>query len=442
MELFETLGDDIDACWRARGYREELFPALAGAALRKHDLSSQINPIELLDRLLEAQSLPVQVPAAADFPVTLYCTERFSIVALFCVDSATEIHDHPSWGALQVLAGSSLQTRYEYAELERFTSYLSIGDLRIRDIEALDRGDVREIGLGREYIHAVCHLERPSVSVLVATRSPAHCAASFFYHYPGLAHIERFEEERLTRQLGALGIIQQTEPARYEATLARYVARSDAMYAFCALREAFPRLDDAAFDRVLEASRSTHGAVAEVWRQAFVERRRIQNLTERRGVVVDREHRFFLALLQSAPLPAEFLRLVSLRFPARDPIDSIMRWVRVLSNTSVPGPAGPTALGLELDEPALLVLDSILRGRDAESVLDVLRAEYELSDVDSRRGEVLELIDGFRTSLLFGSLFGLPGRSKSPEATGYPGIRAASERAAWLGSGRHSPLSS
>src|SRR5687767_15212314 len=137
MEFFRKLGDDLTARWRAKGNREEAFPAIAAATLRDHDAPSHVRPAEILDWLLRADTLPNQDPSDLDLAITAYWSERFSIYVLFWVDGTTLIHDHSAWGAFQVLSGSSLHTTFSYDQAERVTSCATLGALEVRKLESL-----------------------------------------------------------------------------------------------------------------------------------------------------------------------------------------------------------------------------------------------------------------------------------------------------------------
>lgn len=169
MEFFRRLGDDLTARWRARGNREEEFPAIAA----DHNAPSHVRPAEILDWVLQADALPYQEPSEIDLALTLYWSERFAIYALFWVDGTTLIHDHDAWGAFQVLAGSSLHTTFSFDESERVTSCVALGELKLRKLETLRQGDVREVAVGRAFIHSLFHLDRPSVTIAIFTKSPA-----------------------------------------------------------------------------------------------------------------------------------------------------------------------------------------------------------------------------------------------------------------------------
>lgn len=401
MEFFRRLGDDLTARWRARGNREEEFPAIAAATLREHNAPSHVRPAEILDWVLQADALPYQEPSEIDLALTLYWSERFAIYALFWVDGTTLIHDHDAWGAFQVLAGSSLHTTFSFDESERVTSCVALGELKLRKLETLRQGDVREVAVGRAFIHSLFHLDRPSVTIAIFTKSPPHYAALYAYLNSGFAYVARFKEKQLDRQLAALNVIEQTQPSSYEGAVARFVARSDPMYAFQALLQAHRRMDDEPFARVLEAAKPSHPGLIGVWEEGFRELRRQTNIKLRRSAVREADHRYFLAVVLNVPRRRDILRLVHERVPERDPIDTIVGWVRELVALPVEGRLGPTALGPALDEAGLSVLGELLRGHDSQGVLQALKTQFEADEIDAQAGEILDLIEAFRESLFF-----------------------------------------
>ncbi len=410
MEFFQTLGDTLNHRWLEQGGNEEIFPALAAEALREFDAPSRLTCEEILHGILQAETLPKQIATEDQIPVTLYWSERFAIYALIWVDGTTTIHDHSAWGAFQVVSGSSLHARYTFEEKERISAYTAVGDLKLAHLETLKAGDVREVQIGRSFIHSLFHLDRPSVTIAIFTKSPPHYASLYSYRKPGFAYVSRFEEQRLRRQLIALEIVHQTRPEHYERAVTRFVAKWDSMYAYRALDQALSILPEDAFERVVEATRVRHPRLTDLWREAFREVRRQNNIKERRAFVHDAEHRFFLAAVLNAPQREDVFRLVKERVPDRDPVDTIVKWVEDLAQVPIAGPAGPTAIGPPIDEAGLVVLRALLRGRDTGGVIEEMKAVFDAREVDAQVSDIVDLVNAFRESLFFAPL--LPARAK------------------------------
>lgn len=401
MEFFDAIGRDLTERWRREGGSVAAFSALAAAVLRDHDPAAHVTPGDIAERLLDAARLPAQAPVSIEYPFTLFRCEQFTVSAFFWVDGTVDIHDHAFWGAFQVAAGSSIHVRYRYTELERITPGMSRGELASLGAEELRRGDVREIVPGRGFIHGLFHIERPTVTVLIATAGEPRHGPAFSYLHPGLAVNVFAKDAERERRLKALSLVAATWPNEYPAAVSRFINDGAPDDAFRGLQHAFKTLDGDGFDAVLGAARAAHGPLANLWQVAFEESRRQANIIERRAFIHDPVHRFFLAVVLNAPDRATILRMVAERVPGVDPVDTIMGWVRELSEIAVDGPAGPTAIGAPLDEASLIVLRALMVEGDEAHVFAALAQEFDSADVEAQRDDILELIEAYRSSLFF-----------------------------------------
>jgi hypothetical protein len=404
--IFDRLGRDIEARWRAKDYAEPAFPSIVSAALREHDPAANVTPEQILENVLDGHLLPAQVPVAIDYPFTLYRGEQFRMLSYFWFDGTTDIHDHPFFGAFQVISGGSLHTTFDYEEHERISSRVSRGALQLRAFETLKRGDIREIVAGKGFIHSLFHLDRPSVTLLISTtaRSGASSNISLTYLRPGLAVDPFVTETPLNPRLLALQAIAESRPEAYAGAVLRFVGQADAHSAIHVLLHAYEHLELDEFERLLEGARARHGALVPLLSEVFVGLRRDGNIRARRSLVRNPDHRYFLALVMNVPTPEDIQRLVRERVPNRDPVDTIVDWVKELADVPVQGEAGPTAIGVPLGDAELSVLRALLRGRDIGGVIEALSAEYDPADIAAQRDELVEMVDAFRESLFFSAL--------------------------------------
>jgi hypothetical protein len=407
MEIFRSIGEDLNERWHRTGRCLESFPALASAVLKEHDPSRHVEPNDIIGRLLEEAELPRQAIVDIEFPFTLYRGEGFNINAYFWVDGTLDIHDHAFWGAFQVIAGSSIHVLHTYTEHSRISPDLHRGQLSRQSIEELKQGTVREIVPGRDFIHALFHLERPSVTVVVATDDDPRCGAIYSYLTPGLAVNFLAKNPKLELRSRTLALVAAACPSDYPSRVAQLVTTGDPEEAFHGLLHAFQTLDGDGFSKVLQAAGGAHPSCAELWESAFEENRRQANIVERRKFVHDPTHRFFLAVILNAPDRATILRMMGERFPELDPLESIMRSVRELAGIAVDGPLGPTAIGVPLGEAELIVLRSLIADGRESAVVAALEREFGEAEVREQRDEIRELISAFRSSLFFKPLLSM-----------------------------------
>ena len=102
--------------------------------------------------------------------------------------------------------------------------------------------------------------------------------------------------------------------------------------------------------------------------------------------ITEPEHRFFLALLMSAPTRADFLSLVSQRYPKKPPMPIVMRWVEELTEfselgVSVLDAAFPESLEIEPDAQLDLFLSAFGYFFKREKRLPIAMSELSTAQV-------------------------------------------------------------
>ncbi|HXJ21143.1 MAG TPA: hypothetical protein VMT03_13005 [Polyangia bacterium] len=330
------LGAEIEARWRAADYALHLLPGLATRALAEVRLLASLHPDEIVEWALSGDELPQQPDPTAKFgqpPVTLFRGRRSHIDALFWVDGTTTIHQHGFSGAFQVLSGSSIETRYAFDSERSIDGRFLIGKLRVASTSFLRPGDIRPIESGSRLIHALFHLERPSITIVVRSFSDADAGPQYDYALPGIGHDPFFMDVTRDRALQLVGMLRTTEHPRFEGLVGDLIERSDLHSAYRVLRECASLPDVSMFERLI--ARVRDASAADMFRQAFEENRRIAFLRTRRNLVKDPELRFFLGVLLNAHRRQDVLTLVSERDPGVDAAKQVAACLRRLSEVTV-----------------------------------------------------------------------------------------------------------
>lgn len=170
LKQFEQLGVAVENAWNATGRSEAAFSKIASQGLAKSGVLTSVDIDGIIAWLMNSGEIPAQ--DATDFgqpPINLFVGDGFYIQALFWIDSTTAIHEHSFSGAFGVLHGSSVHSKYSFTVEKEVSRRLMIGRTAFLSAELLQRGDVREILPGDKLIHALFHLDRPSVSLVVRT---------------------------------------------------------------------------------------------------------------------------------------------------------------------------------------------------------------------------------------------------------------------------------
>src|SRR5688572_5374398 len=217
MEVFQRIGRAVEQRWGAVSYDEEALPEIAAAVLGA-ELPGGAGADDILRWVLTTDTLPQQLDPASRFgqpPITLYRGPRFYVDALFWMDGTTEIDQHSFTGAFHVLHGSSVHARWAFELEERVTSAFLLGQVRFRDFELLGAGDTRPILSGDRAIHALFHLDRPSVSIVVRTYREPRGGPQYSYFPPSLGEDPFNEDPLLLRRLEALVVLHAMAPERH-----------------------------------------------------------------------------------------------------------------------------------------------------------------------------------------------------------------------------------
>lgn len=419
MKIFQHLGESIENLWRDLDYNEEVFPALAAEALKKADLPSKVSTWEIVEWTLGQSELPRQKDPRASFaepPITLFVAPRFYIDAYFWLEGTTSIHQHGFCGAFQVLLGSSIHSWYEFDKRESVNSFLEIGDMRLKICQLLSVGDVQEIFPGRQYVHALFHLDQPSVTIVVRTDKSPLFLPQFSYYKPSLAADPFYEHETTSRKQQTIVALFRSKHPDTDRMIAELLKRSDLHTSFLILGTVRDwlkgdRMDDlfgtsgqiGRFKELLSITRERHGEKGDELARVFERQAMQDEILKRRQVVIDPEHRFFLALLLNVDGKENIFHLISQRFADTDPVEKVLDWTLDLSQTRVVGASAQNALGIEgFDSLDLQLLEYLLRGVDEADMPARLREEETAEELV---GQLNARLIKLRSAPIFKPLF-------------------------------------
>ncbi len=376
--FIERLAERINGAWRAVHFDELQFADVACRALTELPPSEHLRPQEIIDWVLKTPEFPAQMSPDSAFgnpPVQLFVGERFYIEALFWVDGTTNVHDHGFSGAFHVLAGSSLHSLYEFQTEQRFNHELEVGRLTWKKSELLARGDTRPILYGRQMIHSLFHLDRPSVTIVARTFRDRTMQLSYFP--PGVAHAPLRNLQHTLVQARCLEFLQNTEPAAFGTAAANFFAACDysaALYAL--LHFSVARMNGDAIAAAVAIMRQRDDRVGALFERAIYEINRTRELTLWRQQVSDAEQRFALALLLNLPNRKAVLAAIAARYPGAAPAKQMCLWLKHIT-TAAPG----LMPGLSISD--FFALEAELSGVPSEQVS---------GDIAARRIEHLKTI--------------------------------------------------
>jgi hypothetical protein len=417
MQVFQQLGKHVEHLWRDKHYNEDNFAAICADALRDSGLPAKVSAWEIISWTLGETNLPQQRDLPAKFgdpPITLYNSPRFHIDIYFWLEGTTEIHQHGFCGAFQVLLGSSIHSRYDFGLQEKINTFTELGGLNLAEVELLQVGDIREIQAGRQFIHALFHLDYPSATIVIRTHSSPLHLPQFSYRKPTLAIDPYFEEPNIVKKLQSISMLVRTKHPQTDEMISDLLNASDfqtSYYILSAVKRliGYNQLDrlfqvgnsHGRFEDFLEIVKKRHGGAAKTLPDIFDEQNRLDEIVRRRSFVSEPEHRFFLALLLNVSDRPRILSLVQKRFPDADPIDKILDWSLELSETKVLGLNLPNALGIEdFGDHDLFLLEHVLKGSSEEEIKQSAQTTYPADTAEDFIRSLPERSLRFRRSIL------------------------------------------
>lgn len=291
-------------------------------------------------------------------PITLHAGDGWAIQLLAWVNGRTTIHEHDFVGAFKVLSGSSIQRRYRFHG--RRTDPLELGALELVDIALLERGAVEIID--RELIHSVFHLDRPTLSLVVRT-SALDDGRQYDYWAPHVALDPHHVDPRAVRQVQTLAMMVRSG-VPWEPFATELLARADPHQTF-RIVDLLVGMHAGAVPPIVAMHREMLASIAHArWEHA---------LTEKRDALRDPDHRFFLAVLLSAPDRARVLELVSRRYP--DAQAAVRRWTAELVEERFSAVCARVVDALfEGGDPARAIAEFSGRVGDPSAFVEQLRA--------------------------------------------------------------------
>ncbi len=370
MNAFTQLGLRIDREWGKHRYATNALPDIAATELERTPLHRIVDYTSILRWVgsSDGYTLPFQMNIDASFgepPLTVFWHPDFYIETLFWANSTTSIHGHGFVGAFQVLAGTSVQSLFDFEPRDTEHDRCRIGRLRQKEAQLLRPGSTQRILECDQFIHSVFHLGYPSVTIVVRTHGRS-VATQYDYHRPGVALRYRYEStfDQLTKRLLQVARLQTIlKSGDLLSSVAKIGSRCDLAACFELLATVQPILYE---QQRLGVAADVIGSLARAiglrdvceLAEALTLEYTLRRLRRARTLVVEDDLRLFLALLLTQQERSFVLPLVTDYTGVSDAYDSVARWICDLGDREV--------LDVPSDEDSQRLLTTWLaRGLDA-----------------------------------------------------------------------------
>jgi hypothetical protein len=298
------------------------------------------------------------------------------------MDGTTDIHQHAFSGAFHVCVGSSIHARYTLANAAAITPHFHVGDVRLQSMELLATGRTVPIVAGDGFVHALFHLETPSITVVVRTHNDPGTGPQLNYLPPHVALDPSVHDPLMARRAQLLDVLEELQDPAYVESVLAMIAELDFARGFGVLQHGVRHLRNVdAWEMVLAAFQAKHGRLADGVPATLDEVARRAAIVDLRSTITEPEHRFFLALLLNVRTRDDLLALVAERVPGQPPLATVLRWLDELHEATDDGTMILDAECPEIEpEVAVTALRHFVAGGKIPPALRRLAAE-ELTEL-------------------------------------------------------------
>jgi hypothetical protein len=383
------LGHHVRARWSAAGWNDTALADIAMDALATRPPHEVFDADALFDAVLGGLVMPAgQLDPAGRFgqpPISLYVDDMLEIQALCWFEATTSIHEHGFTGAFVHVAGGSVHARYTFAEDKRLSDRVRLGRLGIERLHVLGPGDPQPIGPGPGTIHAVFHLDDPSISLVVRSRSLFEARHQMMYAPPALAYSPRDRAPLgLSRRLALIGSLARRKDERLLTGWATQLAHWHLHEVVLGLQVAFSAQVDARWlQPVLDACQARWGADFERVLTSLREDQARMRFALARGVVRDRLPRLVVAALAFAPARSAVCELLAAAYPHDDPTEQLIAGLDALMEEPAAHDVLAGSSGLTFSEGERWVLRGFAAGHGESGLLERVAGGQAPEGVDA-----------------------------------------------------------
>jgi hypothetical protein len=253
------------------------------------------------------------------------------------------------------------------------------GTLKFCGSELLSRGDVRPILLAGDLIHALFHLDRPSVSIVVRNKSEKtseETRPQFYYAKPYLALEDHKLPAHLTIQRKMLDSLSKSDKPLFWRVARQFAETCDPFMLYHTLLTGFHDTTDSEnWEALLEAARRNNEELVDIILPCIEQETRSSRICSLRNTVHDRAHRFFLALLLNVPCPEEIYRLIKQHFPNENPRALAVRWLGEIFEKE--------QAGVKFTRSWLCLIERMLQDPDFENSREFLAQRFRANTKES-----------------------------------------------------------
>jgi hypothetical protein len=333
-----------------------------------------------------------------DLSIKVFDDHDFYIELLVCTDSTSAIRQHVSSGAIRVLRGSAIHSRFRFDGSQPPSCGLRFGQVNFLGAELLSIGDVRPIQSGPESLHAMFHIGVPFVALVIRT----HCDARL---YPpatvlrphAILDDSLLDDAQIAFAAQSLQVLARHDPARARSFFNGCLSKFD-MPRVVALCISLGRLNLARSLEVEDVVARSFGDEGSLFAACLSVQRQLICLEALGKTIVGPFERLPIALIAIVPSRSGMEYLCREAFGIADVYPHL---ATVLDNLMRRG-----GFSFRLAEgSALHVLTATLRHRNKVAFWEAMDREFEPSSIREHRPMLEGVLDAIRSNELLRYLY-------------------------------------
>lgn len=223
FSYFQSLATLVRTKWLCANRDLAAFSDVAADSLEELPPSEYLNINNVVrDISSHFSELPNQTDPLGLFsepPITIINEGDFCIDLHFWLDDIPSIHEHSFSGAFLLIHGAALHSKFTFTPSRTVDALLTLGNLNTSQVILLRPGNIIRIDPGPSFIHALFHITRPTVTLVIRTTNHA-VEDQRWYSRPTLsfANNSRFPQY-YSKHLRLLDTIGASDPSQLQDLL-------------------------------------------------------------------------------------------------------------------------------------------------------------------------------------------------------------------------------
>src|SRR5262249_50275153 len=136
--------------------------------------------------------------------------------------------------------------------------HLLVGNILLKDVSMLGKGDIKKIHSGSRFIHSLFHLERPSATIVIRSLAAPGTGVQYDYLKPYLAIDPFFFEPWMARKVQTISLLLSSKHPAADQMICDLLDTADFQTTFAVLDAAFKFLGRNELEQLFQVSKSAN----------------------------------------------------------------------------------------------------------------------------------------------------------------------------------------